>query len=190
MLQSSQNTREDLKITFKDNEKLKIALDASIVNPAQFVAIEPTLSEVISREEIKNDPMTISGSRGIESACFRKYYHTRMAEEAKRTHHIHNLTPGFSFQPFIIDRTGNLGHQATEFISYINKICGVKGDDGAAGAGKKLRTNGKEVFLHRRILFFCNLECAIARESALSQLKPSRIVGECRELNKFHLNSF
>ena len=64
MLQSSQNTREDLKITFKRiiNEKLKIALDASIVNPAQFVAIEPTLSKVISREE-KNDPMTISDIR-------------------------------------------------------------------------------------------------------------------------------
>ena len=75
MLQSSQNTREDLKITFKDNEKLKIALDASIVNPAQFVAIEPILSKVISREEYKNDSMTISDIRGIESACSKKYYH-------------------------------------------------------------------------------------------------------------------
>ena len=28
MLQSSLNTREDLKITFKDNDKWKIALDA------------------------------------------------------------------------------------------------------------------------------------------------------------------
>ena len=179
MVQSSQNTREDLKITFKDNDKWKIALDVSIVNPAQFVAIEPTLSKVLSREE-KNDSMTISDIRGVESACSKKFYHTRMAEAAKRNHHIDNLTPGFSFQPFIIDHTGNLGPQATEFISFINKISGIKGADGAAGAGKKMDYS-KEVFLRRRILFFCNLKCAIARENALSQLKPSKIVGECRE---------
>ena len=82
---------------------------------------------------------------------------------------------------YYIDQTGNLGPQATEFISYINIISGVKGDDEAAGAGKRLRTNSIEVFLRRRILFFCNLKCVIARENALSQLKPSRIVGECRE---------
>ena len=40
MVQSSQNTREDLKITFKDNDKWKIALDVYIVNTAQFVAID------------------------------------------------------------------------------------------------------------------------------------------------------
>ena len=80
---------------------MKITLDASIVNPAQFVAIEPTLSKVISREE-KNDPMTISDNRGIELSCTKMYYHTRMAEEDKRTHHINNLTSGFSFQPFFI----------------------------------------------------------------------------------------
>ena len=180
MLQSSQNTREDLKITFKDNEKLKIALDVSIVNPAQFVAIEPTLTKVISREE-KNDPMTISDIRGIESSCTKMYYHTRMAEEEKRTHHINNLTPGFSFQPFIIDQTGNLGPQATGFISYINKISGIKGEGEDADAGKKIRTNSLEVFLRRRILFFCNLKCAIARENALLQLKPIKIVRDCRE---------
>ena len=179
MVQSSQNTREDLKITFKDNDKWKIALDVSIVNPAQFVAIEPTLSKVISREE-KNDSMTISDIRGVESACSKKFYFTRMAEAAKRNHHIVNLTPGFSFQPFIIDHTGNLGPQATEFISFINKVSGIKGADGAAGAGKKMDYS-KEVFLRRRILFFCNLKCAIARENALLQLKPFRVVGECRE---------
>ena len=90
------------------------------------------------------------------------------------------MTPGFSFQPFIIDHTGNLGPQATEFINFINKISGIKGADGAAGAGKKMDYS-KEVFLRRRILFFCNLKCAIARENALLQLKPFRVVGECRE---------
>ena len=104
MLQSSQNTREDLKITFKDNEKLKIALDASIVNPAQFVAIEPTLTKVISREE-KNDPMTISDIRGIESSCTKMYYHTRMAEEDKRTHHINNFNSGFFIPTFFYHRS-------------------------------------------------------------------------------------
>ena len=28
-----------------------------------------------------------------------------------------------------------------------------------------VRTNSKEVFLRQRILFFCNLKCAIAREN-------------------------
>ena len=104
-----------------------------------------------------------------------------MAEEEKRTHHINNLTPGFSFQPFIIDQTGNLGPQATGFISYINKISGIKGEGEDADAGKKIRTNSLEVFLRRRILFFCNLKCAIARENALLQLKPLKIVRDCRE---------
>ena len=102
-----------------------------------------------------------------------------MAEEDKRTHQINNLTPGFSFQPFIIDQTGNLGPKATGFISYINKISGIKGE--AADTGKKIRTNSLEVFLRRRILFFCNLKCAIARENALLQLKPLKIVRDCRE---------
>ena len=70
--------------------------------------------------------------------------------------------------------------QPTEFISFINKISGIKGADGAAGAGKKMDYS-KEVFLRRRILFFCNLKCAIARENALLQLKPFRVVGVCRE---------
>ena len=134
--------------------------------------------------KLKNDPMTISDIRGIESSCTKMYYHTRMAEEDKRTHHISNLTPGFSFQPFIrtIDQTGNLlGPQATGFISYINKVSGIKGEGEAADAGKKLRTNSIEVFLRRRILVFCNLKCASARENALAQLKPLKIVRECRE---------
>ena len=71
--------------------------------------------------------------------------------------------------------------QATGFISYINKISGIKGEGEAADAGKKIRTNSLEVFLRRRILFFCNLKCAIARENALLQLKPLKIVRECRE---------
>ena len=37
-----------------------------------------------------------------------------------------------------IDHTGNLGPQASEFISFINKVSGVKVADGAAGAGKKV----------------------------------------------------
>ena len=63
----------------------------------------------------------------------------------------------------------------------------VKSDNGAAGAGKILRTNSKEVFLRLRILFFCNLKCAIASENALLQLqlKPFRIVGECREFEQY-----
>ena len=51
----------------------------------------------------------------------------------------------------------------------------------AADAGKKLRTNSIEVFLRRRILFFCNLKGAIARENALLQLKPVKVVEECCE---------
>ncbi len=52
---------------------------------------------------------------------------------------------------------------------------------GVASAGKKLGYNIKEVFLRRRILFFCNLKCAIARENALLQLKPIKLAVECRE---------
>ena len=69
----------------------------------------------------------------------------------------------------------------TFFSRLINKICGFKGEGEAADAGKTLRTNSIEVFLRRRILFFCNLKCAIARENALLQLKPFKIVKECRE---------
>ena len=90
------------------------------------------------------------------------------------------MTTGFSFQPFIIDHTGNLGPQATNFISYINDLSGIKVVKGAAGAGKKLG-NSKEDFLRRRILFFCNLKCAIARENALLQLKPFKVGEERRE---------
>ena len=73
------------------------------------------------------------------------YYHTRMAEEDKRTYHINNLTPGFSSQPFIIDQTGNLGPQATGFITVvINKISGIEGESEAADVGKKLSTNSIE----------------------------------------------
>ncbi len=53
--------------------------------------------------------------------------------------------------------------------------------EGVASAGKKLGYNIKEVFLRRRILFFCNLKCAIARENALLQLKPIKLAVECRE---------
>ena len=45
---------------------------------------------------------------------------------------------GFTFQPSIIDHTGNTGPQATKFISFINKVSGIKVADGAAGAKKKL----------------------------------------------------
>ena len=37
---------------------------------------------------------------------------------------------------------------------------------------------GVEILDH---CWFCNLKCAIARENALLQLKPFRVVGECRE---------
>ena len=66
--------------------------------------------------------------------------------------------PVLKFIPlFIIDRAGNTGPQATEFISFVNKVSGVEVADGAAGAGRKLG-NSKEVFLCLRILFFCNLK--------------------------------
>jgi hypothetical protein len=181
LIQASKNSREDLKITFKDNDRLKIALDATIINPAQFVAIEPTLSKVILREQKENESMTINDIRAIESACSLKFYYTRQVETAKLNHHIDNLTPGFSIQPFVIDQTGNLGPQATEFISYFNKLSETKDAAGVASAGKKLGYNIKEVFLRRRILFFCNLKCAIARENALLQLKPIKLAVECRE---------
>ena len=85
---------------------------------------------------------------------------------------------GFSW---VWNELANYELKATGFISYINKISGIKGESEAADVGKKLRTNSIEVFLRRRILFFCNLKCAIARENALLQLKPLKIVRECRE---------
>ncbi len=111
------------------------------------------------------------------------FYYTRQVETAKLNHHIDNLTPGFSIQPFVIDQTGNLGPQATEFISYINKLSETKDAAGVAGAGKKLGYSIKEVFLRRRILFYCNLKCAIARENALLQLKPCKMAVDRREFD-------
>jgi hypothetical protein len=177
MSQASRNTREDLKITFKDNDKVKIALDASIINPAQFMAIEPTLTNVIAREENKNS-MSISDIRKVTSACSKPFYYTRIVEENKRNHHIDNLSPGFSIQPFIMETSGNIGPQANKFISYINSISGVDDVDAATGVRKQLI---KEVFLRRRILFFCMLKGAIARENALLLLKPFKAVDECCE---------
>jgi hypothetical protein len=177
MSQASRNTREDLKITFKDNDKVKIALDASIINPAQFMAIEPTLTNVIAREENKNS-MSISDIRKVTSACSKPFYYTRIVEENKRNHHIDNLSPGFSIQPFIMETSGNIGPQANKFISYINSISGVDEVDAATGVRKQLI---KEVFLRRRILFFCMLKGAIARENALLLLKPFKAVDECCE---------
>ena len=177
MFQSSKNTREDLKITFTNNDAVKIALDASIINPAQFLAIEPTLTNVIAREENKNS-MSISDIRRFPSACSKPFYYTRVVEENKRNHHIDNLSPGFSLQPFIIETSGNIGPQANKFISYINDISEVGGVDAATGVRKQLN---KEVFLRRRILFFCNLKGAIARENALLLLKPFKVVDECCE---------
>ncbi len=69
----------------------------------------------------------------------------------------------------------------TEFISYFNKLSETKDAAGIAGAGKNLGYNIKEVFLRRRILFFCNLKRAVARENALLQLKPIKPAIECRE---------
>ena len=122
--------------------------------------------------------MSISDIRAIQSACSQKFYYaSRKAEETKRNHHIVNLTPGFSFHPFVIDQTGYIGPHATEFIKYFNKLSGIKAVD---KAGKQLN-NSKEMFLRRRILFFCNLKCAIARENALLQLKPFKIAVDSRE---------
>ena len=177
MMQSSQNTREDLKIIFKDNDALNIALDASIINPAQLIAIEPTLSNVISREENKNS-MSISDIRRFSSACSKPLYYTQKVEEDKRNKHMDNLSPGFSFQPFVIDTTGNIGPQANKFISFINNLSGLNDVVGATGVRKQ---SSKEIFLRRRILFFCNLKGAIARENALLQLKPFKIAEECCE---------
>ena len=62
-------------------------------------------------------------------------------------------------------------------IKYFTKLSGIKAVD---KAGKQLN-NGKEMFLRRRILFFCNLKCAIARENALLQLKPFKMAVDSRE---------
>jgi hypothetical protein len=50
--------------------------------------------------------------------------------------------------------------------------------DAATGVRKQL---SNEVFLRRRILFFCMLKGAIARENAHLLLKPFKFVDECRE---------
>ena len=90
------------------------------------------------------------------------------------------MTSGFSIQPFVIESTGNIGPQADKFISFINNISGVIDVDAATGVSQEAVLS-KEVFLRRRILFFCNLKGAIARENALLQIKPIKVVDECRE---------
>ena len=52
--QASQNTREDLKILFKSNCALKLTVDVSTINPAQFTSVASTLNCVIEREKNKN----------------------------------------------------------------------------------------------------------------------------------------
>jgi len=57
--------------------------------------------------------------------------------------------------------------------------------DAATGVRKQL---SNEVFLRRRILFFCMLKGAIARENALLQLKPIKVVEECCKF-EYYLSS-
>ena len=134
---------------------------------------------MISREENKNS-MSISDIRKVASACSKPFYYTRKVEEDKRIHHIDNLIESWFFNPTIcFESTGNIGPQANnKFISFINNISGVNDVDAATGVRKQL---SKEVFLRRRILFFCNLKGAIARENALLQIKPIKVVDECCE---------
>ena len=80
--QASQNTREDLKILFKSNYGLKLAVDVSIINPAQFTSVASTLNCVIEREKNKNT-MSISDIRKINSGCSCQFYSNKMVESEK-----------------------------------------------------------------------------------------------------------
>ena len=73
------------------------------------------------------------------------------------------------------------GPQAINSIGCINSISvnGVNDVDAATGVRKQLTC--KEVFLRRRILFFCILKGSIARENTHLLLKPFKVVDECCE---------
>ncbi len=60
----------------------------------------------------------------------------------------------------------------------------------AVSAGKKFSNKvSKEVFLRLRILFFCNLKYAIARENALLQLKPFKVAQECCKFEQYLISN-
>ena len=60
------------------------------------------------------------------------------------------------------------------FIKFINKLSGVTETIDSKGHPRTCR---QEIYLFKRIQFFCNLRGAIARENALLQLKPMKFTG-------------
>ena len=76
--------------------------------------------------------------------------------------------------PFVVDTSGNWGNMAKSFIKFINKLSGVKE---TIDSKVHPRTCRQEIYLFKRIQFFCNLRGAIARENALLQLKPMKFTG-------------
>jgi hypothetical protein len=173
LFEASQNTREDLKITFKSNNDLKLSVDFTICNPAQHTGIAMTLNCVIEREQNKSSKL-ISDIKKIDSSCSSQLYLNKMVEVDKAKHHSNNLEKGFSFYPFVVDTSGNWGNMAKNFIKFINKLSGVKETIDSKGHPRTCR---QEIYLFKRIQFFCNLRGAIARENALLQLKPMKFTG-------------
>jgi hypothetical protein len=173
LFEALQNTREDLKITFKSNNDLKLSVDFTICNPAQHTGIATTLNCVIEREQNKSSKL-ISDIKKIESSCSSQLYMNKIIEGEKAKHHSNNLEKGFSFYPFVVDTSGNWGNMAKSFIKFINKLSGVKEIIDNKGHPRTCR---QEIYLFKRIQFFCNLRGAIARENALLQLKPMKDTG-------------
>ena len=68
----------------------------------------------------------------------------------------------------------NFGKKPKSFIKFINKLSGVKETIDSNGHPRTCR---QEIYLFKRIQFFCNLRGAIARENALLQLKPMKDTG-------------
>ena len=133
-----------------------------------------TLNCVIEREQNKSSKL-ISDIKKIESSCSSQLYMNKMIGVQKAKHHSDNLdNKGFSFYPFVVDSSSNWGNMAKSFIKFINKLSGVKETVDNKGHPRTCR---QEIFLFKRIQFFCNLRGAIARENALLQLRPMKDIG-------------
>ena len=109
LFQASLNNREDLKISFKSNNDLKLSVSFTICNPAhQHSGIVTTLNCVIEREQNKSSKL-ITDIKKIDSGCSCQLYMNKMIE-VQAKYHSDNLDNGFSSYPFVVYSSGNRGY--------------------------------------------------------------------------------
>ena len=123
-----------------------IVIDVSIINPAQAEGIKGTLNKLI----FGLDPESVT------SNCNRNLHMNEHIEKAKCMKHMKEMHNGDKFYPFIADITGQLGAKANDVIKLISKLSNCPADT----------LHWQQKRLKDRIIYACNLRCAIARCNA------------------------